>query len=595
MIEQRIGTLNNIQTALANIATKMGHDAGNPNKASLKPKDLIPGVWSGDRDRVTFPEYHFQLKNYMMAAFKSGTKMMDAVESMEEYDALDLVHHVEQGEDLDVIERDLYTVLSKTTSGQSNAIIRNSKRGDGFEAWFQLLRRYDPKNSLDKNAAYAQVASPPKRAMTTDQLKDMLTNWSVHVTHYESRFGALPEETKINAMKQMMPMPLLENRYRGVINLKYDTLKKELENYINDKAQGTTQSNGRKTEDNPTPMEIDMVKDDDPSQLEAGTAWDGNIPPGLAELCAVYYNGKGGWGKATGKGKEKGWTGGVGGVWSGKSGLGKGKSKGKGKGDGSAKGKGKASERTCWTCGKRGHLSFECPNWQSGPISMVEKENDELAEDDGHEPITMHFDDVPVWMLTDETEFKKWAKVHQLEEGCHACGDHEDHAKFAGANRFRCLARVEEEEDGDPELNAIEVKGDWIRIEATVDSGAAESVCPRNMFPKIIAKQDRAGKQYVAANGSKIADEGEKLVPAHTSAGKSITVKFRAASVVKPLMSVRRINQAGNVVVLDDKDPYIKCRKTGDITKLRCQNGVFVMDLWVNAQEAGPVFGRQGR
>ena len=58
-----------------------------------------------------------------------------------------------------------------------------------------MLRQYDPKNALDKNAAYAQVANPAKRANTGDQLKEALTNWSVQVTHYESRFGRLPEET----------------------------------------------------------------------------------------------------------------------------------------------------------------------------------------------------------------------------------------------------------------------------------------------------------------------------------------------------------------------------------------------------------------
>ena len=57
--------------------------------------------------------------------------------------------------------------------------------------------------------------------------------------------------------------------------------------------------------------------------------------------------------------------------------------------------------------------------------------------------------------------------------------------------------------------------------------------------------------------------------------------------------------QAGNVVVLDEKNPHIRNNRDGTVIKLDVNNGVYTMDMcmdmWVCLDETGPVFSWQGQ
>ena len=94
-------------------------------------------------------------------------------------------------------------------------------------------------------------------------------------------------------------------------------------------------------------------------------------------------------------------------------------------------------------------------------------------------------------------------------------------------------------------------------IRATMDIGPAGHVMPAEMFPRVKLDRTSTAKNLVAANGEKIKDLCEKN-PYHSSPLKGCTgaLKFRRASVVKPLISMRKVVQAGTVVVLDEKNPH---------------------------------------
>ena len=47
---------------------------------------------------------------------------------------------------------------------------------------------------------------------------------------------------------------------------------------------------------------------------------------------------------------------------------------------------------------------------------------------------------------------------------------------------------------------------------------------------------------------------------------------------MRPLSSMRKVVQAGNVVVLDEKIPH---SRDGTVIKLDMNNGVYTMDMWV--------------
>ena len=81
----------------------------------------------------------------------------------------------------------------------------------------------------------------------------------------------------------------------------------------------------------------------------------------------------------------------------------------------------------------------------------------------------------------------------------------------------------------------------------------------------------------------KFEDLGVKATPVKSVEGVHRCTNFRSASVVKPLMSMRKVVvQGGNVVVLDEKNPHIRNNRDGTVIKLDVNSGVCTMDMWVS-------------
>ena len=66
----------------------------------------------------------------------------------------------------------------------------------------------------------------------------------------------------------------------------------------------------------------------------------------------------------------------------------------------------------------------------------------------------------------------------------------------------------------------------------------------------------------------------EKTVQFRSVEGVHRCTKFRSAIVVKPLISMRKVVQAGKAVVLDEKNPHIRNNRDGTVIKLDVNNGV---------------------
>ena len=64
---------------------------------------------------------------------------------------------------------------------------------------------------------------------------------------------------------------------------------------------------------------------------------------------------------------------------------------------------------------------------------------------------------------------------------------------------------------------------------------------------------------------------------------------------VKPLISKRKVVQAGNVVVLNEKNPGVQNNRDGTVIRLDVNSGVYTTDLWMCLDETGPVFSLQGQ
>ena len=112
-----------------------------------------------------------------------------------------------------------------------------------------------------------------------------------------------------------------------------------------------------------------------------------------------------------------------------------------------------------------------------------------------------------------------------------------------------------------------------VKVRVTMESGAAGHVMPETMFPHVKLERKTSPKKFVAANGEQIKDLGEKNIPFKTNEGIQRCITFRSANVVKPLISMQKVVRAGNVVVLDEKNPHIRNTRDGTVIKLDVHSG----------------------
>ena len=128
-----------------------------------------------------------------------------------------------------------------------------------------------------------------------------------------------------------------------------------------------------------------------------------------------------------------------------------------------------------------------------------------------------------------------------------------------------------------------------------MDSGAAESVCPRTMAPQFAIQDSAASKSgvyYTSANGGKIMNLGEQHVPVCLSNGARSICTFQIAEVSRPLMSVSRLCEMGNRVLFGANGGVILNLHSGSATPFHKEDGVYVFEMWIPPLAESP-FGRQ--
>ena len=130
----------------------------------------------------------------------------------------------------------------------------------------------------------------------------------------------------------------------------------------------------------------------------------------------------------------------------------------------------------------------------------------------------------------------------------------------------------------------------WEKVEIQIDSGAIDTVAPKTVGGHLPIKETEAVRRkigYVAANGTKIANYGERMLRGTTKDGATASMAVQVADVSRTLGSVTRMNEAGNVVVLDGHESYTLNKSTGRITSIDWKDGKFIMDLWLQVPQQG--------
>ena len=540
-----------------------------------------PKLWTGSKDKADFVEFSNAMKSWAEVLHTRGVEVMEEYEGSKSPIGPGDVDRIKYPF-ADKFDRLLYTELVACLSGEPSKFITNQRRGQGIAAWRELVQFYDSRSQVDKSAAYAKISHPQRRAKTLADAVEMINHWESLVNNYETRHEVISDVAKITALKQILPESILIG-FRGKMYDKYLTYKQDINNYINDKHAATaTKSTGN------APMDLDIMVAKVGDESVEEKAYEDSEEDMLAwtqmgQNCKAKGKGKGkgknpwdtapGWGKSglphwtaawnQWESPQMQWQA----PWNSNYQQQKGdQEKGKAMKGGAKATKGKGKGKQCYSCKGWGHIAANCPT----KVMSLEEMN---AATHDHE----EGDEDPAWLIMEEPDDEE---VFQLVE-----------PKGTKKMKKKQEARKEVEE-----LNVVEeVRGKWVRISAGIDCCAGNTVIPIDMLPEILTKQtDKSGKEFTCANGGKIKNEGEKIIPFITNEGEKKSVRAQRTKVTRMLIAVSSLNNAGYQVSLNRDDPFMKNMANGKVTKLKMKNGIFLMDLWIDTSVTGPVFSRQG-
>ena len=167
------------------------------------------------------------------------------------------------------------------------------------------------------------------------------------------------------------------------------------------------------------------------------------------------------------------------------------------------------------------------------------------------------------------------------------------------SNRFRCLS---DERCGCEDIHLIDWEDQkgihsvgqqtagWERISMKIDSGAVDTVIPKNVVPHIPAYEtarSKEGNGFRAANGSHIKHFGQKTLEGVGDGFQPIHLVAQVAEVHHALGSVYRMVQSGNAVHFEKGRCYIQHLASGQITPITEKGSAYEIGVWVPGGAAG--------
>jgi hypothetical protein len=471
----------------------------------------------------------------------------------------------------------LFATLISCTEGDAFKLVNSVQNGVGLEALRLLKRRYEPRTPGTKRAILKNIINNAQAKRIIDVEANLMHVEGLMKKYENMARDNLPEDLKVTVIIDLCHKELKDHLELSTKDMEYREVREEIMNYVERK---------RENYNGPKPMDIGFMDDGgcqehygceehDQGEDLLGAIGKGGLVchrcGGYGHFirdCATPENKGKGKGKGNfntnakgdnGKGYGKGNTGFYGNF--------KGFNKGvNGKGFGKNGGKGPQ----CWKCGKFGHYQSECEvtTMSIGNMEVDGQKQDEIGG---------------LWQAgCIDIDEKDGASIARVRDSRH--GLRRRHAKvctinFEGVNKFSALTD-ESESEGEIEIMAIDGGNSKDTTKITVDSGAAESVWPSSFVKswELEVEKDGLGKGFIAANGHRMQDEGKKKV-VFEKEGRKRAMDFRVTDVIKPLASVARIVEDGNLVVFMRSGGYIKNEKSGEIILLKLQDGTFVMEV----------------
>jgi len=129
-------------------------------------------------------------------------------------------------------------------------------------------------------------------------------------------------------------------------------------------------------------------------------------------------------------------------------------------------------------------------------------------------------------------------------------------------------------------------------IDVIADSGACETVMPKNLCSNIKLRESeasKAGVEYEVASGKAVPNLGERHCEIFCEgAGSSMMMHFQVADIHRPLLSLSRAADQGFKSHLDWYGGYLEDTKTGETIPIQRRGNLYIMQIWVRASSEPP-------
>ena len=364
-------------------------------------KDIKPGNWD---ESMAFMDLMIEVRTWTGTLHEDYPSLMDRQEKdVKTFITSDNVNSNDRTyPDFKKMDKLLWNMLITCIKGPGKTYMLNPSES-GFQGWAQLVQHFDPRSGVDKTLAYSRIVNPVMvfgQANDTSQARQIMLKWEEEKAQYVKKFCQIDEEAQKLGLKSIMPKSMFgeSGAFRGRSYDSYDELRKEILGFVEDKPIPGAQGQ---------PSNSDVNNMDDKNNKEEFGEWHGEWRE--EEDIAYMWNPKGkgkgkygGGGKGYGKysGKDSQYLGG--GKGYGKFGGKDNQAKGAGKNTGcfncggehyardcptSAKAKGEG--KTCYSCGKTGHIARDCwsdAKGQGKGLNNIEgdEQKEENHESDGH-------------------------------------------------------------------------------------------------------------------------------------------------------------------------------------------------------------------
>ena len=531
-------------------------------------------------------------------------------------------------EDIDIfkangshLSHEFYHQLVLIVSGDALEIVRNTSMENGLEAWRKLHKRYNPSNPT-RALQLLREAIHPQQPKGLEEVEGCIDRWETTLRRLERDFKeTLSDKLKIAVALNFCPDDLQASILRNA---------EFMNNYTELKEKITSFTSVKRSMTKPNPLDV--------NSWEAEDGWRGEevgleaLGKGGGGAGGVYCYRCGGAGHMTSQCpttrmicRKCGGNGHMSHECPSMKGQGKGKDAGKGtqagwKGKGGVKGQ-KGSGKTmqagefngyCNLCGKWGHRAAQCWGGYGGgkgagkaTAAMEEEQCSNENHDIGGLDMNLGSIDVSTPPgIEIESEAKMKDHIHNGIDK-----ERKKNSWQTFGSRFRVLQDDANTDTMELDVNAMDCSDETksifriheeetkrVHTKITVDSGAAEHVIPTGMVPQHLVQEGeskRKGVHYIAANGSRIPNRGQRRVRLETKDSTNPQMTFQITDVKKPLASVAKICGYNNRVIFDDEGSYIENKITGERINIAKENNTYVIDCMMKLEDE--CFHRPGR